>query len=91
MFRYTLDHDSTRPLLAPTSAGPSGGAGHTKPEKCPKAHFEEQLCALRKQIVGHDRRLSTPLSKKTGFRPPLVYADFTASGRALQSVEGMMK
>lgn len=53
---------------------PDGGAG------------EVLLSQLRRAVIGHASRVTTPYGTKT-----VMYADYTASGRALAPVEDFIR
>ena len=47
---------------------------------------ETMLERVRRDVVGHGTRITTAYGRKV-----MVYADWTASGRALRSIEGMIR
>ena len=47
--------------------------------------LEQYFAPYRKQVVGHDATFQTPFGVK-----PIVYADWTASGRLYQPIETVM-
>ena len=51
-----------------------------------EADFEAQATALREQIIGQHQTTETPFGTRV-----LAYADFTASGRSLESIENFIQ
>ena len=58
-------------------------ASTPSPTACPTA---ELLANIRKNVIGEGQRLNTPFGEK-----PLIYADYTASGRSLNFIEDYLR
>ncbi len=91
MFRYEFDDAPVNPSAQPQPQVDSAQKAQVQAvavdhKKTAYANAGLSLEGLAAQIVGQEQRVATPFGKRR-----VVYADFTASGRALTSIENYVQ
>lgn len=69
-----------------TTIATSGPSTRLHEGETPAARTERLLETIRRSVIGKDRVLVTPFGNK-----PLVYSDYTASGRPLAIIEDLLR